>query len=98
MSLIVFSRNEYGTYRATPGNAIVSKGDSGARMLNLTQRDITVTATWLGAPIHVRAADRSPVPLPVGALDAGQYFYTAAVDGTPFVIQGNSGPGIIVTP
>jgi hypothetical protein len=97
MTMIVFSRNEYGAYRATPGNAIVSRHDPTLSLLNLTSRTIKVTVSGLPGEVVVPAEPR-PVDLPIGALPIGQYFYRAAVEGTDFIVQGGSGPGIIITP
>jgi hypothetical protein len=94
---IVFSRNEYGTYRVTPGNVIVSKGDPNVTVWNFTGQPLTVTFGWPSRGIDIPQGV-STITLPILDVEPNQYSYRAQVDGTPFIVQGGSGPGIIITP
>jgi hypothetical protein len=94
---IVFSRNEHGTYRVTPGNVIVSKSDPSVTVWNFTGRQIIVTFSWLPRGFAVPPGV-STVTLPILDVEPNQYSYRAEVQDTPFVVQGGSGPGIIITP
>jgi hypothetical protein len=107
--LIVLSRSEYGTFRATPPNLIVRRGDPPTEQAivfrNMSDSDITITlvAPWDPPSLPVYAGREGTLAVPT-AIPNGQYFYKGSVGRgqnlgrDTFEVQGSSGPGIIVTP